>query len=135
MEELKLILDLFLKLPDIAIVGIIFYFIYKSFIVGSIYAVIRFVTQKIHDVIVHKKVNPPVPVKYEDITPMLDGMLITGEKEHFLAQLRRIAGKGVNIETKYIHHASVEWLRQAIDDKLAKDELEERTRVQKLACG
>lgn len=125
MEELKLILDLFLKLPDIAIVGIIFYFIYKSFIVGSIYAVIRFVTQKVHDVIVHKKSNPPVPVEFKEVRHMIDGMCIKGELEPFLSQLRRIAGKGLSIKSEYVHHASVEWLRDAIDDKIEKDLLNE----------
>ena len=119
MESLKLLVEMVASLPTMAVWVIIGYFIYKIFIVGSVYGVIRFVTQKIHDVIVAKKTEAARPV--HDVTPMLDGMVITGEKEHFLFQLRRIAGKGTGIKSDYIHHASVEWLRGAIDDKIAKD--------------
>jgi hypothetical protein len=37
-------------------------------------------------------------------------------------QLRRVRGKGTNINSDYIHGCSVDWLREAIDEKIAKDE-------------
>lgn len=86
--------------------------------VGSIYATIKYVVGKTHDVLVAKKA---APIQTVEIRPTIDGMTITGELEPLIAQLRRVAGKGTSIKSDYIHGSSVEWLREAIDDKIEKD--------------
>lgn len=120
MEELKLLVEMVANLPSMALWVIAFFFAYKVMIVGSIYGVIKFVAEKIHSVLIAKKTRE---IEYKEIRPMLDGMCIKTETDKLIAQLHRLKGKGVNIETSYIHSQTIDWLREAIDDKVAKDEL------------
>jgi hypothetical protein len=120
MEEIKQLVEAVANLPNIALWLAFFLLVYKVTVVGSIYGVIRFCTQKIHDVFVAKKTRE---VEYKEIRPMIDGMCIRTETDKLIAQLYRIRGKGVNIPTEYIHQQSVDWLREAIDDKIEKDNL------------
>ena len=55
MEELKILVESIAGLPDLAIWVVGMYFMFKLAVVGSIYATIRFVMQKIHDTIIAKK--------------------------------------------------------------------------------
>ena len=55
MEELKILIDAVSNMPKLAIWVVAMYFLFKISIVGSVYGVIRFVTQKLHDVLVKKK--------------------------------------------------------------------------------
>ena len=57
---------------------------------------------------------------------MLDSVCIKASLEPFIAQLHRLRGRGLKIESDYIHAASVQWLREAIDAKIAEDQ-EKRT--------
>lgn len=63
-------------------------------------------------------------VEYKEIRPMIDGICIKAETNALMAQLHRIKQKGTHLGDGegYIHSKSVEWLRQAIDEKEAKDQ-------------
>jgi hypothetical protein len=116
MEELKLLVEMVSNLPAMALWVIAFFFGYKVLIVGSIYGVIRFCVQKGYDSIVAWK------IKAENKTYEVDRLVITGCFSALMDQLRRVRGKGTNINSDYIHGCSVDWLREAIDEKIAKDE-------------
>lgn len=115
MEELKILVDMVAHLPQMALWVLLGFLVYKLAVVGSIYGTIRFAVDKLHDYLVKRK------VEYKEIRPMLDGMCIKSETERLIAQIHRVRGRGVNIKSEYIHEQSVDWLREAIDDKIAKD--------------
>ena len=117
MEELKLLVEMVAKLPAMAMWVIVAFFAYKVIVVGSIYGVIRFSVDKLHSWLVTRK------VEYKEIRPMLDGMCIRTQTDNLIAQIRRIRGKGTNIDSEYVHEQSVEWLREAIDAKIEADKL------------
>jgi hypothetical protein len=119
LDELKLLVEMVAKLPSMALWVIAFFFAYKVVVVGSIYGVIRLGIERAHSWLTTPK------VKMVEIRPMLDGMCIGGAVEPLLTQLRRVAGKGTNINSQFVHGCSVEWLREAIDGKIAKDAAEE----------
>jgi hypothetical protein len=96
---------------------IAFFFVYKVAVIGSIYGVLRFGIEKLHSWLT----TPKQLLEVREVRATLDGMVIRGQLEAFIGQLHRIRGKGVNIQSDYVHSASVEWLRDAIDDKIAKD--------------
>lgn len=125
MEELKMLVEMVAKLPQMALWVAIGFWAYKVVVVGSVYGVIRFVAFKAHDYLVQRKVIPP-EVKRIEVRAMLDGLCIGSEVEPLMAQLRRIVGKNVGIDTQYIHRGSVAWLREAIDDKITKDQANEK---------
>jgi hypothetical protein len=78
MEELKVLIEAIAGLPDLAIWVIAMYFFFKIAVVGSVYGVIRFVTQKIHDVIIKKKEADIVEHKVELV---LNGKVITSNSD------------------------------------------------------
>lgn len=121
MEELKMLVGMVKDLPHMALWVIAFFFAYKVAIIGSVYGVIRFLGGRLFDWLQAKKT---APVEYKEIRPLIDGMCITkdGTTESLIAQLHRVRGKGLAIESAYIHSRSVDWLREAIDEKIAKDE-------------
>lgn len=118
MSDLKELARMLADLPHAALWVIAAVLIYKVSIVGSIYGVLRLAIAKLHDWAVTKKARE---VEYKEIRPMLDGMCVRAECDRLIAQLHRIRGKGVSIKTDYIHGASVDWLRDAIDDKIERD--------------
>lgn len=122
MEELKILVDMISKLPTMALWVLIGFWAYKVIIVGSIYGVIRFVVDKLHNFLVTRKTE----YKNVEIRAMLDGMCISGQLAPLIYQINRLRGKDVGIDTSYIHSASVNWLRDAIDDKIAKDSLKKQ---------
>jgi hypothetical protein len=121
MEELKLLVGMVTDLPSMALWVIAFFFIYKIAIIGSVYGVIRFVAGSLFDWLRAKKA---APVEYKEIRPMIDGICITsdGTTESLIAQLHRLRGRNLSIKSEYIHRCSVDWLREAIDEKIAKDQ-------------
>jgi hypothetical protein len=123
MEEIQQLLAVFSKLPSIALWALVVLYVYKVAVVGSIYATIRFVTQKLHDMYVNKTVS----FKLHD---RLTGITISGENnlEELIAQVQRVAGKNTGIHSRYIHNQSVQWLREAINDKEEKDRVAEETK-------
>ena len=128
MEELKLLVEMVAKLPAMAMWVIVAFFAYKVIVVGSIYGVIRFSVDKLHSWLVTRK------VEYKEIRPMLDGMCIRTETDNLIAQIRRIRGRGTNIDSGYVHEQSVEWLREAIDAKIEADKLKPMKSKISTAC-
>lgn len=128
MEELRTLIQLIKELPQTAIWVLGGYLIFKLAIVGSIYQVVALGINKLHDYLVTKKARE---VEYKEIRPMLDGVCIKGSLESLICQIHRLKGAGINIRTDYIHAQSVEWLRQAIDDKMAKDAVAAEEKKQK----
>lgn len=124
MEELKLLVTMVADLPSMALWVIAFFFLYKIAIIGSIYGVIRFVAGRMFEWLSAKKT---APVEFKEIRPLIDGMCISshGTTESIIAQLHRVRGRGLSIKSEYIHKQSVDWLREAIDDKIAKDVIAE----------
>jgi hypothetical protein len=123
MEELKLLVEMVASLPSMALWVVAFFFAYKVCIVGSIYGVIRFCVARLHDWAVQKKAAP-APIEQEiNLRDKLHGITITSDSTltELLAQIRRVTGKAINIDSKYIHGASVDWLRDAIDAKERAD--------------
>lgn len=118
LEELKTLIEVFRELPDLALWAAIGFLIYKLAIIGSIFATIKFVVQKLHDVIIHKKSY----TKEFKLRDEVHGIIIShdGTLLELVAQLRRLRGKKVN-GGEYIHTRSVEWLREAIDAKELED--------------
>lgn len=118
MDELKLLIEMVAHLPAMALWVLVGFFVYKVAIIGSVYGVIRFVAGRLFDWLQAKKTRK---VEYKEIRPMLEGMCIKAETERLIAQLHRLRGKGLSIASEYIHSSSVDWLREAIDDKIEKD--------------
>ena len=118
MEELKLLVEMVRDLPQMALWVIAFFFVYKVAVIGSIYGVIRLAIVKWHS----WKTTPKHALETKEIRPMLDGMCIRGELNSLIGQLHRLRGRGIGISSEYIHRQSVDWLREAIDDRIAKDE-------------
>lgn len=118
METLQALAQIVKDLPDTAIYIIGIYFIFKISIVGSIYGVIRFVAQKVHDVMVVQKRR----IEEVEIRVLADGLLISDQKDEFMRQIRRLAGVRTATDSEYIHRKSVDFLREALDAQFAKDE-------------
>lgn len=122
MEEIKTLVNAVAGLPNAALWVVAAFLIFKLAGYASIYGVLRIAIIKGHDWAVTKKARE---IEYKEIRPMLDGITITGgTTEALIAQLHRVVGKNVGIDTRYIHKQSIEWLRQAIDDKIDKDRKE-----------
>lgn len=119
MDELKLLVDMVGHLPQMALWVLLGYLLYKLAVMGSIYGVVRYVTKELFAWLSLRKA---APVEYKEVRPMLDSICIKAALEPFIAQLHRLRGKGVNIESDYIHSQSVQWLREAIDAKIAEDQ-------------
>lgn len=119
MEELKDLVNLVADLPNAALWVIAAIFGYKVIVVGSIYGVIRLAIDRLYKWAVARKARE---VEYKEIRPMLDGICIQAETDRLIAQLHRLRGRGVGIDTKYIHSQSVDWLRKAIDAQIQADE-------------
>lgn len=126
MNELKLMCELVSGLPNMALWVIAALFAYKVVFIGSVYGVIRFSVDRLYKWLVTEKAKPPREVEYKEIRPMLDGICIKATTDALIAQLHRLKGKGISIESEYIHAQSVDWLRQAIDDKCEKDLAEKK---------
>ena len=115
MEELKTLITAGAGLPSLTVWVLVGYLVYKLAVVGSVYGVIRFVAGELFQWLRQHK------VEYVEIRPMLDGMSIHTEAPRLVAQIHRLRGKGVGINTDYIYRQSVDWLREAIDAKEALD--------------
>jgi hypothetical protein len=120
MEEIKSLIELVAKLPTMAIWVIALFWAYKVVVVGSIFGVIRFGIAKLHDYLVQRKTIPP-EIKRVEVQALIGGICIGSEVEPLMAQIHRVVGKGIGIQTQFVHRQSVSWLREAIDDKVAKD--------------
>ena len=113
MDELKLLIDAVAGLPTLTLWILIGYLIYKLAVIGSIYGVIRYGIEKF----VQWKTTPKNELINKTI--QVQGISIThdGTFDALMGQLGRITGKNINIDTKYIHRQSVQWLCDAITEK------------------
>lgn len=111
MEELELIVEMIAKLPQTALWVLVGFWAYKVIIIGSVYGLIRFAIDKLHSWLMQRKLQPV------DVRLVLDGHCIEGTKEGLIVQLERVK----RATGRFVHDSDVEWLRQAIDDKIAKD--------------
>lgn len=127
MEELKLLIEMVAGLPSMAMWVIVALFAYKVVVVGSIYGVIRLGIAKLHDVLISQK------TKVVNIVSKIEDITISGCTTELVEQLRRVRGRATGISSDYIHGCSVNWLRQAIDDKIEKDMAEKREKEKKAA--
>ena len=118
MAELKSLIEILKDAPNLIIWLVFFYFFFKSVVVGSVYASIRFVAQKLHDVLVSRRVKPV------EVRPLLDGLCITGTENELMAQLKRLRSVDGVRPYNFIHQSCVDWLAEAIDDKFEKDKKE-----------
>lgn len=103
--------------PSLALWVLVIIYGYKVVVIGSGYAVIRFVVERIY----LAWITPKHTLQKIDIEARLQSLVIRDCSDDLIAQIYRLRGKGVSIDTQYLHAQSVEWLRQAIDDKIAKD--------------
>ena len=124
MEEIETIIKAIAGLPNMAIWALVIFYGYKVAVIGSIYGVIRFVVQKLHDVAVFRRTPAPKELPPLPAAVVIDGITIAEAKEDLLAQLRRVAGRSVACRSDYIHKSSVLWLAQAIDLKIAQEQVE-----------
>lgn len=122
MEELKLLLEMVAKLPNLAIWVIVAIYAYKTIIVGSIYATIRFVIQKWHDAYVTNKTKKET----KDAEYLLRELVIKDElaMAALINEIRRIRScgdKNSSYKSQFVHRSDIDWLASAIDDKISKD--------------
>lgn len=122
MDELKELITMISHLPALTVWVLVGFLVYKLAVVGSIYGVIRLAIERLFSYL-HAKANPPPPPPPapNQIRAKIDSLCITGVPDDLIAQLRRVAGKGLRIQSSYIHDQSVAWLAQAISDKERKD--------------
>jgi hypothetical protein len=109
MEDLKILLELLARLPQMALWVALGFWAYKVVVIGSIYGVVKLGIVKAHD----WATSP----KRQRVEVLLDGEVISGTAEALLSQLRRCK----RATGQFIHPSDVNWLREAIDDKLAKE--------------
>lgn len=112
MEELKLLIEMVANLPTLAAWVLVGYLVYKVAVIGSIYGLARFAIDKLHNWLTDPR------RKIVEMQVMLDGVVVADSMEPLLAQLRRLKPSNLH----YIHGDHVDWLREAIDDKMSKDE-------------
>ena len=127
MEELKLLVQMVASLPTLAVWVIVAFYIYKVSIIGSIYGVIRYGVGKLHDWAITRKTLPSIEQEIR-LNDRLHGIVITSDETMnlLMLQLQRIKGKNTGGLNSFIHTCSVDWLREAINDKEQKDNLTEK---------
>lgn len=118
MEELgKALINALKDAPHLALSALVIFYGFKVAVVGSIYGVIRFCVDRVCKVLETRK------TEYKEIRPIINGMCITsdGTSDELIAQLQRLRGLRTGISSNYIHKCGVQWLQEAIDEKLEKE--------------
>lgn len=141
MDELKQLAEIVKDLPTIGLFILAAYFFYKMFIIGSVFAITRFligqltgsynnrverftnIRQTEAETSKERVVNESLDRHYATIKHMV----INEEMPSLLVQIGRLIGKGTNVKTQYVHNHGVDWLRQAIDEKEQRDQGEINT--------
>lgn len=124
MDELKILVDMVAHLPQMVLWVLAGYGFYKLAVIGSLYGLIRFCVGKLYDWAVTKKGETKEIVRL-DGGAILVNCIGNHVYESLLTQVNRIKDR-TRFGSIYIHASDVEWLRQAIDDKKAKDEAEKK---------
>lgn len=123
MEELKLLIEMVADLPQMALWVLVGFFVYKVVIVGSIFGVLRLLIVKLHSWLT----TPKEELVTKNVTSQLERITISGAFEPLLTQLERLIGIRTRIDTSYIHERDVQWLREAITEKMEREKQEEPT--------
>jgi len=118
MDELKLLIEMVANLPTLAIWVLVGYLAYKLAVVGSIYGIVRFGIEKLHNWLV----TPKHKLEKINVEAKLRSMTIENCHEDLIAQIERLKGihsidKSVVWNT-YIHKLDIDTLRKLIDDYL-----------------
>lgn len=117
MDELKLLIEMVKDLPAMALYVLIGFWMYKVIVIGSLYGVIKLGINKIHDVLVkpeHERV---------DKTTVVQGIVIDHCFDDFMVQINRMVAmrNKEGYTGRYIHQTDVDWLRDAITEKIERD--------------
>jgi hypothetical protein len=96
--------------PQIALWVLAIIYGFKVVVVGSIFGVIKFTVEKLHNY----ATTPKHTLSRVDIEPILRGHVISGQLDALIAQITRIKYFGGGMDG-YVHDKDVEWLRKAID--------------------
>lgn len=111
MEELKLLVEAVAKLPHMAIWALVVFYGYKVLIAGSIYGVIRFIAQKVHDAYIAKQEQKKQPIEYE-----FEGLILGDSTKNMVAaELTKLCGGS------YFHQSDARKLQSAISAYLEKE--------------
>jgi hypothetical protein len=120
MEELKLLVGMVAELPETAVWALVLFFIYKTFIIGSIWGVIRaaikaveFGLQKAHDV----KTKPREIIEKVD----LGEFCITGNEDKLKRVLRLAAAESPSSFGRWLNESDTDWIAKAINEKIQRD--------------
>jgi hypothetical protein len=120
MEELKLLIEAVAGLPTLTLWVLLGYLIYKLAVIGSVYGVVRFGIEKIHDWLTSRH-------KVKDVRPMIDRVCITGCADQLITLIQSLANVSTRAKTGYVHSSDVEWLEAAVREKKVR-ELEQATK-------
>lgn len=118
MEELKMLVEMVAHLPAMAMWVLVGFFAYKVVVIGSVYGVIRFVTAQLFGWLTLRNSGA---IGASDVRKLMDEFCVRGAVEPLMTQLKRLRGVNVAFDSKYIHESSVNWLRQAIEEKMERD--------------
>jgi hypothetical protein len=114
---LELVIDLVKELPELAIWVLVILFGYKIAVVGSAYGLIRYAISKLAEVLKWRREN----VKTLRVRGEIDAMLITMEWPYLKQQLERLRGINVSCSSEYIHRQSIQFLEDALTEKLERE--------------
>jgi hypothetical protein len=120
-QDVNAIAGVINTLPNLAIWIIVALLTYKVAVIGSIFGVLKLAIDKFHD----WAKSPTRHLEVIDVRAELNNITINDAWHPLLAQINRVKGARSR-SGAYIHKADVEWLREAIDVKIA-EELKERT--------
>lgn len=114
MEELKMLVEMASKLPQMALWVLIGFWAYKVVVVGSIYGVIRFGIDRLHSWLTKPK-HELVEAKV-----VMGRILINNDVfDRLLGQVERLPSRQKG--HGYVHNSDMDWLRDAISEKLERD--------------
>jgi hypothetical protein len=117
MEELKILVGMVADLPQMALWVVALFFTYKVTIVGSIFGVLRLLIIKAHSWLTTPRENIVREVKDSDV----DRLTIRDAYPELINQIERLRGVGRGQrDSRYIHTQDVEWLRDAITEKIKR---------------
>lgn len=113
MNELKEVVDLIAKLPQMALWFAIAFWVYKVTIIGSIYGVIRLVILKTHDIFMRQKT--------QDIALFLDGKTM-GDKEQLIGAFRAARSRREKSgNDDFLYSTDAAFIIAAISEKITRE--------------
>lgn len=124
MEEIKLLVEAVAKLPNAALWVLLGYLVYKLAVVGSIYGTVRYVVEKVHDVLkqrIEAKTKPIIHLyKWkEGVEPINEEV-----KDRIINTLLRL--KAHNDHTSslaYVHSSLATKLEDLVNDYISSTPL------------